>query len=63
MGYFLCFLCSLLSVINAHLQNDGTMTGNFFGSMKIVVFACLTVGYGWFAFAQPVKVFELPRSN
>jgi hypothetical protein len=61
-GYFGCFLASLLAVVWAHLQNDGSMAGHFFGTLKIVLFSLLTLGYGWFAFLQPVKVFELPRS-
>jgi hypothetical protein len=61
-GYFGCFLASLLAVVGAHLQNDGTMVGNFWGVSKIVLFSVLVLGYGWFAFLQPVKVFELPRS-
>jgi len=61
-GYFGCFAASLVAVVGAHLANDGTVAGSFFGILKIVLMSVLTLGYGWFAFFETVKVFELPRN-
>lgn len=62
-SFFGCFLASTLALLVAHFSNDGTMSGGFFGTIKLIAFIGLTVGYGWFAFFQPPKVFEVLGSS
>jgi len=57
-SYFGCFLASFVALMFAHLYNDGTMSGGFFGVFKLIVFFGLTAGYGWFALFQPPEVFD-----
>jgi hypothetical protein len=57
-AYFLCFLFSTLALINEHTNNQGIVSGKFFGILKIVIMIALTAGYGWFTFFQPPVVFS-----
>ena len=57
-AYFLCFLFSTLALINEHTNNQGIVSGKFFGILKIIIMIALTAGYGWFTFFQPPVVFS-----
>jgi hypothetical protein len=58
-GYFMTFSAITLALIWEHMHNAGTMTGNFFGFLKLATFIGLSCGYGWFAFFQPPSVYDL----
>jgi hypothetical protein len=58
-SYFGCFGASLCALILAHMSNDGSLSGGFFGIVKFLAFLSLTVGYGWFALFQPPEVFNV----
>ena len=58
-GYFMTFSAITVALIWEHLHNAGTMTGGFFGFLKLSTFIGLSCGYGWFAFFQPPSVYDL----
>ena len=55
-AYFWCFCATSFSLVLDHLYNDGTMSGGFFGTTKLIFFIGLSLGYGWFLFMQPPNV-------
>ena len=58
-GYFMTFTAITIALIWEHLHNEGTMRGGFFGTLKLLTFIGLSVGYGWFTFFQPPSVYDL----